>query len=241
MKPVQAFYEMTLPLDEKSLSMQIAAFAWLIKNYVRPLGMHRLGLPCQLMGTGMAFPWPVVSRAKLATDEIVEDLLLGLALADDGYAPLFCPEARVRSKFPISREGQASQRARWNTGHLTTIIRLLPSISIKALLTRNMPLLSLALDASIPPLAFLALLLGAFLVSTLVLLAAGGSTIPLTLALASVIGVALSVLCAWWQVGRGVISFANLAFAPAYAIQRLALYGRILMGRKLEWVRTKRE
>ena len=38
------------------LKTRIAEFAWVVKNQVRPLGYHHLGLPCQLMGTGMAFP-----------------------------------------------------------------------------------------------------------------------------------------------------------------------------------------
>ena len=30
--------------------------AFLVKNRVRPIGLMRLGLPCHLMGTGMASP-----------------------------------------------------------------------------------------------------------------------------------------------------------------------------------------
>ncbi|MBD2750536.1 glycosyltransferase [Microvirga sp. BT688] len=34
---------------------RVQELAWVLKNYVRPLGLARFGLPCQLMGTGMAF------------------------------------------------------------------------------------------------------------------------------------------------------------------------------------------
>jgi cellulose synthase/poly-beta-1,6-N-acetylglucosamine synthase-like glycosyltransferase len=241
MRPVQARYLMELPPRETSLAMQVAAFAWLIKNYVRPLGLHRFGLPCQLMGSGMAFPWRIISEMRLATDEIVEDLVHGLTLAEDGYAPLFCPEARVTSTFPISREGQASQRARWKTGHLKTINRLLPRLFFKALRSRNLQLFALATDACVPPLAFFSLTIAALTLASLALFAAGGSATPLALALVCALGFALSVLLAWRQVGRGVISIAKLSLAPVYAIQHLALYGRIMIGRKLGWVRTKRD
>ena len=35
---------------------RLSAFAVLLKNEIRPLGLDRLGLPCLLNGTGMAFP-----------------------------------------------------------------------------------------------------------------------------------------------------------------------------------------
>src|SRR5512135_2526179 len=54
-RPVQGRYLMQAP-PEASLRVRMAEFAWLVKNHVRPLGFLRIGLPCQLMGTGMAFP-----------------------------------------------------------------------------------------------------------------------------------------------------------------------------------------
>src|SRR5204863_2660341 len=69
-RPVQALYLMHAP-PGASLKLKISEFAWLVRNKVRPLGYHRLGLPCQLMGTGMAFPWSVISDAALATADIV--------------------------------------------------------------------------------------------------------------------------------------------------------------------------
>src|SRR5262249_4132841 len=79
-RPVPALYLMTSP-DRASLNYSVAEFAWLLKNWIRPLGLARLGLPCQLMGTGMAFPWAVIRDANLATGHIVEDMRLGLELS----------------------------------------------------------------------------------------------------------------------------------------------------------------
>jgi hypothetical protein len=48
---------------------------------------------CQLVGTGMAFPWDVIGKANIADDNIVEDLKLGLALAQFANPRVFCPTA----------------------------------------------------------------------------------------------------------------------------------------------------
>src|SRR5205823_60556 len=45
-RPVQALYLMRSP-EEAPLRTRIAEFAWIVRNHVRPLGYHRLGLPCR--------------------------------------------------------------------------------------------------------------------------------------------------------------------------------------------------
>ena len=129
-RPIQALYLMTAPACS-SISYRISEFAWRLKNWARPLGLESLGLPCQLMGTGMASPWDVIRTADLASGHIVEDLKLGLDLADGGWPPLFCPSAVVMSEFPQSATGVTSQRERWEHGHLS-MIALAP-----ALIARN--------------------------------------------------------------------------------------------------------
>ena len=87
-RPSQAVYLMTAPAGS-SINYQVAEFAWRVKNWIRPLGLHGLNLPCQLVGTGMAFPWEVIQSANLATEHLVEDLKLGLDLAAPGIRPCF--------------------------------------------------------------------------------------------------------------------------------------------------------
>ena len=129
-RPVQALYLMHAP-ENKSLTQAIAEFAWLVKNQVRPLGLKRLGLPCQLMGTGMAFPWAVIDRADLAHGDMVEDMKLGIDLALQGYAPLFCPDTLVSSEFPSSEQVSDKQRTRWEHGHMATILIESPRLSFE--------------------------------------------------------------------------------------------------------------
>ena len=103
-RPVQALYLMTAAKESK-LNQQVAEFAWRVKNWVRPLGLDGLDLPCPLMGAGMAFPWDVIRETNLASGWIVEDLKLGLDLAAAGHPPLFCPSALIVSRFASSARG----------------------------------------------------------------------------------------------------------------------------------------
>src|ERR1019366_7697322 len=147
-RPVQALYLMTAPC-ESAINHQVAEFAWRLKNYVRPLGLKALGLPCQLMGTGMAFPWVVIRSAELASGFIVEDLKLGLELALAGHAPVFCPSARVTSSFPSSAKGATTQRQRWEHGHVGLILTKAPALFYGALMRRDPDVIALALDLTV--------------------------------------------------------------------------------------------
>jgi cellulose synthase/poly-beta-1,6-N-acetylglucosamine synthase-like glycosyltransferase len=239
-RPVQALYLMHAPNDS-GLKMRIAEFAWLVKNQVRPMGYHRMGLPCQLDGTGMAFPWAVISNAMLATGHIVEDMKLGIDLARDGTPALFCPEARVTSYFPATAEGVASQRTRWEHGHLGMILGSAPSLLAEGLVRRNLALIALALDLSVPPLALLLLLILAVLAGGGLWFAASGSILPMWPAAASLLLFALSVVLAWSGHGRHVVSFASLAYAPLYALRKIPVYLAFMVRRQGEWVRSRRD
>ena len=215
-RPVQALYLMRGP------RARLAELAWRIKNQVRALGSERLGWPCLLTGSGMAFPWHVIRRAQLAGGELAEDLKLTVDLVRAGTCPLFCPEARVTSEF-ASGEGLRAQRTRWVHGHLALILSEVPALLLEALARRDAKLAALALDLSVPPLALLAL--GA---------AALCAVQPLPAAL-----LGAAVLLAWARHARD-IPLASLARAPLYALERLPLYSRFLVKRQVEWVRSRR-
>ena len=164
-RPVQALYLMSAP-DESPVKYHVAEFAWRVKNWVRPLGLKALGLPCQLMGSGMAFPWQVIRAANLAHGSIVEDMKLGLELAQAGTPPLFCPAAKITSHFPWSTEGAESQRKRWEEGHIGMILTAVPRFFCTAICRRNVGLFALALDLIVPPLSLLVLLVIGMLLIT---------------------------------------------------------------------------
>lgn len=240
-RPVQAHYRLDPPSGAQSPYLLVATFAFMVKTFVRPLGLSRLGLPCPLQGTGMAFPWSLISRAELASSEIVEDLVLGLELARAGHPPLFCPEALVHSSFPTSSEGQQTQRTRWETGHLNVVFNRLPGLLVEAVRTRNMPLLAMVADAAVPPMAFLALLLMGYAALAVLMLILAGHVAPAVIALSTIVVFSLCIALAWFRVGRGVISVVAVALAPFYLLSKLGLYSRILIGRKVGWVRSRRD
>jgi hypothetical protein len=99
----------------------------------------------------------------------------------------------------------------------------------------------MALDVSVPPLAFFVLLLVAQAAIDAVLWAAGGAALPLVLALAALVIVAAATLLAWLGFGRRIVSLAELLGAPLYVLAKLPLYARLLRRGKREWVRARRD
>ena len=238
--PVQACYLLRAPAGS-GVMLRIAEFACVLKNLVRPLGLRRLGLPCQLMGTGMAFPWTLLRGAALATGHIVEDLKLGLDLAAAGAAPLFCPTAAVMSFFPASAEGFQTQRTRWEHGYLSVLLQDAPPLLTKATARRDARLLAMGLDLCVPPIALLTLLTGAIWVASALLYLESRSAPPFALASAAAGLLVGSVFAAWARFGRNVVSLGNLLLAVAYALWKIPLYGKFLIARQIDWVRSKRD
>jgi cellulose synthase/poly-beta-1,6-N-acetylglucosamine synthase-like glycosyltransferase len=239
-RPVQALYLMFSP-EGAGLKTKVAEFAWAVKNWARAVGYARLGLPCQLMGTGMAFPWAMIQRAEMASGHIVEDLKLGLDFAAAGAAPALCTEALVTSVFPANAEGTQSQRTRWEHGHLGMMLKDGPRQMARALRERNLPLLALVLDMLVPPLALLTLLVVLAAVIGSVLIWLTGDAMPWALALVNFFLLGVAVLLAWVGYGRNILSFRNLAYAPFYALAKIPLYLKFMVNRQVEWVRSRRD
>lgn len=238
-RPVQALYLMHAPAGA-SLSQRIAAFAWLVKNKLRPLGAAALGWPCQLMGTGMAFLWPTAHSARLASSHLVEDMQLGLDLAAAGVAPHFCPGALVTSTFPVDRQGTRSQRMRWEQGHLSVIASVGPRLMARAVVRRDVRLAGMVLDLMVPPLAALVLCIAVLAGIDLAWWAVGGSGWPLAVSAVAFGLLGVGVVLAWLREGRSLVSLPELLGLPFYAAAKIPLYFRMLTRRQVEWVRTKR-
>lgn len=239
-RPAQALYLMHV-VPNSHPGTRLAQFAWVIKNHVRPLGLQRLDLPCQLMGTGMAFPWAVLANAELATGDIVEDLKLGISCARAGAPPLFCPDALVTGTFPTSPEGMRVQRTRWEHGHLGMILNEVPRLLFESFTNANPRLMALALDLSIPPLALLALLIGAVWLGSLLLYASADAALPFILSTAALLMFAIAMSSAWVGYGRNTLPLGDLAYAAAYSLTKIPLYLKFLVARETVWVRSKRD
>jgi cellulose synthase/poly-beta-1,6-N-acetylglucosamine synthase-like glycosyltransferase len=239
-QPVQSLYLMTAP-DHSPIEQQIAIFAFRVKNWVRPLGLRALNLPCQLMGTGMAVPWKIISSADLATGAVVEDLKLGLELAQMGHPPLFCPSAHVDSQFPSSVKGVQSQRKRWEQGHIGVVITILPKLAFESLAKRNLALMALTLDAAVPPLTLLGMLIVAMVVLSTLGVLVGHATVALAISAASLAVYFTTIFLCWWKFGRDILPLGSIGSMARYVVGKLSLYRQILSSRSSpQWIRTAR-
>ena len=239
--PIQANYLMR-NVGNPSIKMKIAEFAWMLKNFVRPLGFHRLGLPCQLTGSGMAFRWDVISKLSFATGHIVEDMKLGLDFAEIGNAPQFCPSAYVYSFFPTNEEGIKTQRTRWEHGHLGIMFKDVPRILVNAIKDRNLNLLAMALDLFIPPLSLMAMFLLLCLILSACLSFVSMVFSPLLLTVSNLLVIFSATIIVYWGVyGRQIISLSQLLLVPYYIFLKLPIYLKFVFNRQSEWVRSKRD
>jgi cellulose synthase/poly-beta-1,6-N-acetylglucosamine synthase-like glycosyltransferase len=240
-RPAQALDLMTAP-PHSSVNFRVAEFAWRVKNWARPLGLAAFGLPCQLMGTGMAIPWALLYSLTLASGSLVEDLALGLTLADAGSAPVFCVSGKVTSQFPSSAEGAQSQRYRWEQGHIHLIATAFPKYLFRAIARKNLSLLALTIDLAVPPVSLFFILLAAMLIATsLVTLAGVSSTAFLITALAFTALVSALVL-AWWNFGRDVLPIQFSGLVASYIASKIPMYCRTLSGNiTAHWKRTDRK
>jgi cellulose synthase/poly-beta-1,6-N-acetylglucosamine synthase-like glycosyltransferase len=240
-RPVQALYEMNAP-SGAGLRARVSAFAWRVRNRVRPLGWWRVGAPCQLMGTGMAFAWAQLRDAPLASGNIVEDVQLGVDLALHGTPPLFVPQARVFSEFPAADDAAAAQRRRWEHGNLSVMLRHGPRLLGAALARADLRLAAMAVDLMVPPLALLVQLQLALALIGAAALLVGAGVLPLALCMAALVLLLLAIVAAWRLAGRDVVGWSELVLtAPAYALRKLPMYLAFLWKRESTWVRAKRE
>jgi cellulose synthase/poly-beta-1,6-N-acetylglucosamine synthase-like glycosyltransferase len=239
-RPVQACYLMKQP-EGTPLDHRLAEFTWLIRNYVRPLGLRALGLPTQLMGSGMIFPWPVIASAPLASADIVEDLNLGLDLAAAGHPPIFLPDVAITSSFAASEAGRTSQRERWIFGHLKTIVGRAPLLLVKAVRTFNPALFALGLDLLVPPLSLFGFLLVLLFIASAVVALASGRYLAILLSAADFLALFAAVFLAWFAFGRAIFPLSAMHQIGSAVAARIRLYILVACGKASSaWVRTDR-
>jgi hypothetical protein len=224
------------------LKSRIAEFAWCVKNWVRPLGYAKLGLPCQLMGTGMAFPWNMILNANLANGSIVEDMKLGLELAIAETPPVFFLGSQVSSYFPMESEVQSGQSTRWEHGHLAMILSEAPRLFILGVIRGDKNLLAMALDLSVPPLALLVtLIFGYAVMMGLALMIFNAGHVALQITLLGMLLLIFAIGVAWWGWGRRIISFSTMILVPIYVLSKIPHYFKFLFKRQKTWNKTERD
>jgi cellulose synthase/poly-beta-1,6-N-acetylglucosamine synthase-like glycosyltransferase len=240
-RAVQALY-LIQAKSTASVKTKLSEFAYVVKSWTRPLGFYRLGLPMQLMGSGMAFPWAQISQADFSHGSIVEDMKLGIDLAGQQLAPKFCPEAFVTSVFPEHQEGEKTQRKRWEHGHLGMIIQEGLPLLGRGIKSLDFEMVAMALDLCVPPVALLFLLSGVFGLVSFIFYVSGNNTAPWILGIVQFLLLSLFVLIAWLKHGTKIISLtALLTFAPVYALSKIKMYISFFGNRQTEWVKSRKD
>jgi cellulose synthase/poly-beta-1,6-N-acetylglucosamine synthase-like glycosyltransferase len=238
-RPVQADYVVE-PSERSPLSM-LSALAFLVRNRVRPRGLRRLGQPCHLDGTGMAFPWEIIRSAPALGANIVEDLVMGVELALLGHEPFYCIDAGVRSDLPTSKRAAIQQRRRWEHGHMATLLRQGPRLIREGIVQRRPGLIALGADLIVPPLALLVGLLLLVAAAAALLVVLDGPTFPLWIAGVALCLVGLGVALGWMRYGREAVPFRYLLLVPVYVVWKIPMYLSFLFGRREQhWRRTER-
>jgi cellulose synthase/poly-beta-1,6-N-acetylglucosamine synthase-like glycosyltransferase len=220
----------------------ISTLAFLVRNRVRPTGLKNLGLPCHLMGTGMAFPWDVAQLVPASGPCLAEDLLMGIELAAAGFPPIYCASARVTSLPAERTQAALGQRRRWEHGHLGILFAYAPKMILHGIFRWKPVLAALGLDLAVPPLALLVALSGTCCAAAWVAARFGASIAPLWIMLGALGLVLLSVVAAWSKFGRALVPGRYLLLAPLYVVWKIPLYVSFLLrGPHRSWDRTERK
>lgn len=227
-------------LLSSNLKDAVSALAFTVKNLVRPSGLARLGLPCWLTGTGMAFPWSVIQDASLGGN-IVEDMQLAVDLAIAGYSPVLCLEAKVTGIFPQKQQAAKTQKTRWEHGHLQTLVTQLPTLFKEAIRQKRFNLLALALDLCVPPLSLLVIIWASLLGFALLAVRIGTSWNPCALLAIEGLLICISIVVAWAKFARRELPAWRLLAIPLYVLWKIPIYIAYLIQPQSTWIRAERD
>ncbi len=239
-RPVQGSYIFGEQQDGVA-SNNASSFTLWFKNHIRPLGSLRLGMPCQLTGSGMAFPWQVIRKVNVANQSLAEDTTLGLELAYVGHPPTFCPEARIDGHVPKEWGTLVQQRRRWEQGYLESILSNAPKMMLRSITSFKPGLLWAAFDLCIPPLALLGIAWTILALPAIAMLLLGGSALP---AILLGIGAALmgsGLVLGWLVHCRDKVPAKAILAMPWFLVRKVAIYASLLLKREKVWLRTERD
>ncbi|MEM1002365.1 MAG: glycosyltransferase family 2 protein [Bacteroidota bacterium] len=240
-RPVQATYLLEAG-PQPSPKEMISTFAFKVKNLVRPFGISRLGYPCLLTGSGMAFPWSVISEVDLATGNLVEDMQLGLDLSVAGHLPLLCPSAVVLGAQPQQLSVARSQRTRWEHGHLRTLSTSAALLLWEGFKQRRLELIILALDVSVPPLALLVMLWSTTAIFiTIFTVVFNGSWLALLMVFYAGVSLISAITLSWYGFAQADIPIDKLIYIPLYILWKVPVYFNFLIKPERDWIRTERK
>ena len=239
-RPVQGSYIFGEQQDGVA-SNNASSFTLWFKNHIRPLGSLRLGMPCQLTGSGMAFPWHVIRKVNVANQSLAEDTTLGLELAYAGHPPTFCPEARIDGHVPKEWGTLVQQRRRWEQGYLESILSNAPKMTLRSITSFKPGLLWAAFDLCIPPLALLGIAWAILTLPAVVLALLGGTALPAIVLGVGAILMGSSLVLGWLVHCRDKVPAKAILAMPWFLVRKVVIYASLLLKREKVWLRTERD
>ncbi|MDA7936568.1 glycosyltransferase family 2 protein [bacterium] len=238
-RSAQARYVMHMPVDPSPRDY-VSALALRVRNIARARGMHNLRLPCQVTGSGIAIPWHAIRKLNLASGNIVEDMQIGLDLAQMRLAAVYVEAAHVTGRLASGNAAQA-QRKRWEHGHLGTSFGVVPRLLCAGIARGNLQQVALAVDLAILPLALLASFVVAVVVAACALGGLTGYWLALWVSAGSLVSLAVAFLVGWWVSSRGIIPLRTLLGIPVYVFWKIPMWVMSVLSPQKEWVRSSRK
>ena len=239
-RPVQGSYIFGEQQDGVA-SNNASSFTLWFKNHIRPLGSLRLGMPCQLTGSGMAFPWHVIRKVNVANQSLAEDTTLGLELAYAGHPPTFCPEARIDGHVPKEWGTLVQQRRRWEQGYLESILSNAPKMILRSITSFQPKLLWAAFDLCIPPLALLGMIWAGLTVLAILMAWFDEGYLPAILLGGGAVLMGSSLVLGWLVHCRDKVPAKAILAMPWFLVRKVAIYASLLLKREKVWLRTERD
>lgn len=233
---VQAVYDVANPGASAASALRWAGFA--LMHRVRPRGRARIGLSCDLFGTGMAFRSSLLRQHPWSSFSVTEDAEYHLRLVAAGEKVSFVPGERVESPMPTTHAASTAQQLRWESGNAQLLRRTVPRLAIDGVRRRDPQRLHAAIEQLVPPQTALA--------AANALLLALAATLRRRRAWRVGLGT-MAAQSAYVLVGLRVaqaprIVYRSLLCAPGLVAAKLSIFTRIGAGRgATDWVRTERD
>jgi cellulose synthase/poly-beta-1,6-N-acetylglucosamine synthase-like glycosyltransferase len=228
---VQCRYEMES--STKRPATKLTALAFRGFNVVRAAGRDRLGLSAGIFGNGFAIRQAVLIRNPYRSLSVVEDLEFHVQLVMSGIKVQFLPDTQVCSGLPSSRQGEASQRSRWEGGRAHAAVSWFGPL-LKQVLRGRMRALEPMLDLVSLPIGYAAVLL------------VPAACLPMAWLRIYVLFAAMvltgHVLAAAWAGNDFGGDLRILCRVPGYVLWKLCVIPNLLRSSRADamWVRTER-
>ncbi len=226
-------------------SPEMTRVAFILHNYVRPLGKMVIGCSSGLNGNGMCFSRKLIATSPWSSYSRVEDLEHSLQLALEGIRIQFAPEAVVRAIMPSDPHNAETQRKRWEMGRFPLIRKYTGRLLAEAIKQRSVMIADMFMELVTPAFVNLVLVTVLGLAANLLILLGlnpPGMRVILLVWSSALLLEIFHVIAGLKVSDADPGAYLALLNFPRFAVWKLAIYLKtMLKGDDRTWVRTARE